>query len=150
MQERLKKITCRSHENKVVCLSAISWWSIGRGISGIFCTNGKPNESIIFMHFDSESKKDVVRHVGYSALRVQGTFDFPPRESIEFRALCVYWVSVLFWGGLRCKTRYHRPEIKVALYKSIFKLSSYRKAFLIWEPGRKRWQTNRWSHYLAS
>jgi hypothetical protein len=48
------------------------------------------NEGIIFMHFDSESKKDVIRHVGYSAFRVQGTFDFHPRESIEFRAMSVY------------------------------------------------------------
>jgi hypothetical protein len=52
------------------------------------------NEALVFMHFDSEDKKGVIRHVEHTAFRMPGTFDLPPRVSIEFRAMVVYSVSL--------------------------------------------------------
>jgi hypothetical protein len=50
----------------------------------------RPCETLVFMHFDSDDKKGAIRYVGYTALRIPGTFDLPPRESIEYRAIVVY------------------------------------------------------------
>jgi hypothetical protein len=50
----------------------------------------QPDETLVFMHFDSDDKKGVISHVGHTAFRIPGTFDLPPIESIEFRAIEVY------------------------------------------------------------